>query len=297
MYLDLSKYNNQNTVGHRPIVKNSTFTGGEVDLRIDLNQPLFDDRVDIYTQIKNSDDVMALLLAVDLIRKKDHTIPINLLLPYLPYARQDRHCSKEEPFGLKVFANLINSQNFNKVKFFDVHSNVATALINRSENVTNHQYIFIALKTLSKLYNKRFIDFSLVSPDAGAYKKILDLETYLDKIECVGSTVSCLKTRGADGRINQILVNGDINPDKDYVIVDDICDAGNTFIHLAKKLREMGARNIHLIVSHGIFSYNAIDNIYKSGIMTISTTNSWPSEHKNQTDKFFIFEIKDFLRL
>ena len=37
---------------------------------------------------------------------------------------------------------------------------------------------------------------------------------------------------------------------KDILIIDDICSRGGTFLHSAKKLKELGANDIYLYVSH-----------------------------------------------
>ena len=34
------------------------------------------------------------------------------------------------------------------------------------------------------------------------------------------------------------------------LIIDDICSKGGTFYHSAKKLKELGAKNIYLYISH-----------------------------------------------
>jgi ribose-phosphate pyrophosphokinase len=56
------------------------------------------------------------------------------------------------------------------------------------------------------------------------------------------------------------------------LIVDDICDGGATFVALARKLREAGAIEVSLFVTHGIFSkgkdLEGIDNIYTTGSFT-----------------------------
>lgn len=56
----------------------------------------------------------------------------HLELAWLPWARQDRHMVNGDSFALKVFANQLNTLNFNKVFLLDPHSDAAAAAINNS---------------------------------------------------------------------------------------------------------------------------------------------------------------------
>ena len=55
---------------------------------------------------------------------------INLKLPYIPNARQDRVKTDEDVFTLKYFADVINWLEFKSVEVLDPHSSVSEALIN-----------------------------------------------------------------------------------------------------------------------------------------------------------------------
>jgi ribose-phosphate pyrophosphokinase len=94
-----------------------------------------------------------------------------------------------------------------------------------------------------------------VSPDAGAYKKIFDVaqEFRIDNI-ATATKVRDLKT----GKILHTEIPNlpvTLAEDFKYVIVDDICDGGRTFVELAKAIREQRpTAKIYLVVTHGIFS-------------------------------------------
>ena len=105
------------------------FPAGEVGIKLNVNNLRFkydnNGTVTLITRIKTGNDLMELLLTKDAVER--FVFPgtkINLFLPYIPYARQDRVCVDGEPFSLKVFANLINSCKFNSVTVVDPHSDV-----------------------------------------------------------------------------------------------------------------------------------------------------------------------------
>lgn len=204
--------------------------------------------------------IVELSLLVNALRYEFHmSIPIDLDLPYVPYSRQDRVCAQGDAFGLKVFADQLNALNFNLVAIFDAHSDVAPALINNC--------IHRETKDLFAL-NSRFLDkySHLVSPDAGAYKKVNSIAATKDL-----PVIPALKTRDVStGRLsNTILVTDGVEYPLRLLVIDDICDGGYTFILLGKELKKTFPDTpIDLYVSHGIFGKGTdelkkyYDNIY-----------------------------------
>lgn len=186
---------------------------------------------------------------------------IELHISYLMAARMDRVMLEGEPFSLKVVANMLNLGNFKKVKIFDPHSEVSTALIERSYTVSNHEFVKDALEDYFKRY--RQMQYCLVSPDAGALKKIHKLAQYLH----IDQVVECMKERDLKtGALTNFKTTTENLDGTTCFIIDDICDGGGTFTGTAKMLKEKGASKIVLVVSHGIFSKGTviadIDEIY-----------------------------------
>lgn len=221
-----------------------------------------DEKALITCRIKNANDIMLILLATDAL-KRSGARRIRLFIPYLPFARQDRVMNQGEPLSIKVFADLINTQNYDKVYLYDVHSEVGAALINNSDVIDNHTFVSGVLKNKS--------DYLIVSPDAGSYKKIFKLCQY---INYTNDIILCNKVRDVtNGNIKSLTFNENDLKGKDCYIVDDICSKGGTFMALAKALKERNAGNVYLIVSHYENSAN-VEDLKASGISHIYTTNS-----------------------
>ncbi len=245
--------------------KISKFAGGECHIK--FLQKIEDEFVRINTRLNSSDDVMVLCLTVDALRRMNVKY-IEVFIPYIPYARQDRVMVKGEPLSIKVFANIINSFQLNKVIVFDAHSDVSVALIDRCENMTNYEMVNYIIKSELK-YN----EFVLVSPDIGAYKKIEKLGKYTG---CKNALAVGMKVRNLDTGdiIKSEVITHDEDQDKPHIIVDDICDGGRTFIEIAAILKQKNITNLSLIISHGIFSHHAIENLYDAGYKNIFSSNS-----------------------
>ena len=234
-------------------VDSFTFPGGECHVRLGdkLEVPLLlSDKVEITAYLYNSKDIMILLFCVDAIRRINSEIRIKLIIPYLPYARQDRVCTPGESLAVKVMADLINSLKCNEVHIYDPHSDVAGALINNCITIPLHQFLYVFNKTNFDLLK----DCTLVSPDSGAEKKVLAAARSLgiDKI-VYASKIRNFRTGQISGTT---ISHGDLYTGGNYIILDDICDGGRTFIELSKQLiaRGINKDNIYLYITHGIFS-------------------------------------------
>lgn len=234
----------------------------------------------ILARITNPNDLVMVLLAKNTLDYMEFE-HIELHVSYLLAARMDRVMLEGEPFSLKVVAGIINMAQFKKVKIFDPHSEVATALIERSYTVTNHDYV---KDVLVHYFNKNAeTPYCLVSPDAGALKKIHKLAQYLE----VDNVVECMKERDLKtGALTNFKTTTENLDGTACFIIDDICDGGGTFAGTAKMLKEKGALKVVLVVSHGIFSKGTniefVDDIY--------TTDSF-----KQVDGVNCFKISDYL--
>ena len=196
---------------------------------------------------------------------------VQLYIPYCIGGRSDRKFQNGGINYIKqVIAPIINSQNFDAVQIMDPHSDVLEACINNFVKVDNYKLIKFGLE---KIDNKDGAQdrICLVSPDAGAYKKVFDVAQKFGIEKIITATkVREIKT----GKILHTEVPTlDQHNNLKYVIVDDICDGGRTFIELSKAIR--GSRptaEVYLIVTHGIFSagFDLLSEYFNG----IYTTNS-----------------------
>ncbi|MBI3134556.1 MAG: ribose-phosphate pyrophosphokinase [Bacteroidetes bacterium] len=246
------------------LVELKKFAGGECHLKF-LTPFIVTDKIKINTRLNSSDDLMNLCLAVDALRNMGVNY-IEAFIPYIPYARQDRVMVPGEPLSIKVFAKLINSLSLNKVTVFDAHSDVSVALIDNCRNIANYEMVKHFLQIL------KLKDYTLVSPDLGAYKKIDKLAA---QIGYKGNIATGLKIRDlSTGQIIKSDVNtGDLK-NRPCIVIDDICDGGRTFIELAAALKEKNAGDLYFIASHGIFSHNALERLKESGYKNVCSSNS-----------------------
>ena len=260
--MTLNLDNNFNPLSEEKEIAHETFTfsGGEPHIKI--TEDLADvNEVTITHRIKSFNDVGFILLAVNALRNQ-FVEKINLFIPYFPAARQDRLMVVGEALSVKVYAELINNMNLNKVTIYDPHSEVAPALLNNCVVIENYSFIKKVTKSLAN-------DLLLVSPDGGALKKIYKVAAYLQNYEVLeGSKSRDVKT----GKLSGFKVYADDLQGRDCLIVDDICDGGGTFLGLATELKAKNAGKLYLAVSHGIFSkgFEELSKVYNKVFTTDS---------------------------
>lgn len=235
------------------------FPDGQPHIKMDLESiRAFDkaEQLKIICRISNPNDLMMLLFVKNTLDYLEFE-HVEVGISYLMAARMDRVMLDGEPFSLKVVAALLNQAKFKRISIFDPHSEVSTALIDRSYAISNHSFVKEALEDYFKADDPGTI--TLVSPDAGALKKIHKLAQALQ----LNSVVECMKERDVKtGALTNFKTTVADLTGQTCFIVDDICDGGGTFAGTSKMLKEKGAVKVGLIVSHGIFSKgNSIDNI------------------------------------
>lgn len=199
-------------------------------------------KVVISTRIKNGEDIIKLILAKNALELKGIK-QFELIMPYIPYSRQDRLCNPGEAFSLKEFANIINSLNFNQIITIDAHSNVAPALLNNCKNLSNIPYVKDVLD---------YINCSpyIIIPDIGAATKAKTIAKEFNLL-----TIQCDKIRNTKtGELSGFRVYHDNCVELPCLIVDDICDGGGTFIGLAAELKKKNCGKLYLFTTFGIYS-------------------------------------------
>lgn len=194
--------------------------------------------VSVVWKYSHEAEIMELMQLKMLLTSRGLTADLDIL--YLPYARQDKEVSNDTTFALRAFAYILNSMKWNAVAIQDPHSTFALELIDKS-------YAYYPRAELNTIRKHTDTDI-LCYPDKGAFNKYNELYDYFC---CSANKVRNQQT----GEIMGMTLNDpEIVKDKVVLIVDDICDGGRTFIEVTKLLKEAGAKEVNLFVTHGLFT-------------------------------------------
>ena len=258
-----------------PIIR-QTFTDGAIGLQLDGTLPRQCESAQIYAPLTGCPQNMLFEIKclVDILRTLNSRIHIQLFMPYLPYARQDRRMVRNDALTLRIYVDDINSLKLDSVVVMDVHSDAGVIGLN---NVTHiEQASILSVNPLRFEIGAQFnrdTNPVIVAPDAGALKKIGKVAHVIPHsgVVILGKERN-VETRelGAMKVLDSTLYRLE---DRRAVIFDDLCDGGRTFMQAASILKECGAEMVDLYITHGIFSYG-VGQILEGGISNIFTTDS-----------------------
>lgn len=264
--------------------KISKFPDGQqtVDL---LEAPYIGETVQLISRLNSFKDLELIICATQAIRNFQHNKEISLKVPYFVGARSDRKFVEGGVNYLKqVICPIINSMNFKSVIVLDPHSDVLEACLNNFDKTNNFGLVKFALTNIDNRDGAKD-RICLVSPDAGAYKKIFDVAKEF-KIENI---ITANKVR--DMKTGNILRTEipvlDQHNDLTYVIIDDICDGGRTFVELAKVIKEgRPTAKVYLVVTHGIFSagFKVLNEYIDGTFCTNSFRDVADNEYEEKTN-------------
>jgi len=104
------------------------------------------------------------------------------------------------------------------------------------------------------------------------------------------SMATIYKERSCPNQITKMVLMGDVK-DKTCILVDDMIDTAGTACKAAEVLKENGAKDIYMLVSHGILSGPAMERISSSKFTKVVISNSLEQDYKTLSDKIDIFDI------
>jgi ribose-phosphate pyrophosphokinase len=220
------------------------------------------DSVKLLVRTTKMDEFCAAMFMVDALTERGNPVP-HLILPQVPGARQDRLNDEGDfLFTIKSIAGMINARNFPTVTTLDPHSDVTPALINRCR-VVHAADIYAAGLNVNQ---PRHDYVGVIAPDAGAAKRAAGVAKMLGVPAYQAWKVRDIRDGSLAGFGCQSL------PDTDgkFLLVDDLCDGGGTFVGLADHLIDT---RLDLYVTHGLFTkgFDALATRFEEIITTDST--------------------------
>ncbi|MFH1448501.1 MAG: ribose-phosphate diphosphokinase [Candidatus Micrarchaeota archaeon] len=196
---------------------------------------------------------------------------ITAVIPYLPYARQDKRFLSGETMSSETICRMIREAGCERLITFDCHflkkegGFVYGGL--RIDNVSFGNQVVESLKT--GLDNP-----IVISPDEGA--------EYLTEGEAQKGVMK--KVRGGYGHgdcvyreISSLKAAFDVRG-RNVIIVDDMIAGGSTMVNALKLCKEKGAKSVRCGAVHGLFLNDALKRLMSSGASKVECTNSIPAE-------------------
>jgi len=245
------------------------FSDGEV--YVEINENIRGNSIFVVQSTSNpaNDNLMELLICIDALRRSSAK-NITAVIPYFGYARQDRKVVPRTAISAKLVSNLITNAGANRILSVDLHAGQIQGFFDIPVDNLFATPIFARhIKNKLKLNN-----LIVVSPDVGGVERTRALSRRLN------SSIAIIdKRRPKPGKSVVMNIVGNVKS-KNCIIVDDIIDSGGTIVNAAKALKDKGAKDVFVYITHAVLSGHAVEKIEKSQIKKLITTDTIDNSKK-----------------
>ena len=261
------------------------FADGEI--YVEINENIRGNSIFVIQSISTpaNDNLMELLICIDALRRSSAK-NITAVIPYFGYARQDRKVVPRTAISAKLVSNLITNAGAHRIVTVDLHAGQIQGFFDIP--VDNLFSTPIFSKHIKKyISNKNII---CVAPDVGGVERARALGQKLN----VGLAIVD-KRRPAPGKSQVMNIIGNVKG-KNCLLVDDIIDSGGTIVNAAKALKEKGAKDVYVYVTHGVLSGNAVEQINNSKIKKLILTDTIANSNKiKKSSKIVVLSISNLM--
>ncbi|AGN18697.1 ribose-phosphate diphosphokinase [Corynebacterium glutamicum MB001] len=212
--------------------------------------------------------LMEQLLMIDAL-KRGSAKRITAILPFYPYARQDKKHRGREPISARLIADLMLTAGADRIVSVDLHTDQIQGFF---DGPVDHMHAMPILTDHIK-ENYNLDNICVVSPDAGRVKVAEKWANTLGD----APMAFVHKTRSTEVA-NQVVANrvvGDVDG-KDCVLLDDMIDTGGTIAGAVGVLKKAGAKSVVIACTHGVFSDPARERLSACGAEEVITTDTLP---------------------
>lgn len=231
-----------------------------------------------------NDNLMELLLYLDAFRRASaHSVSV--VIPYFPYARQERMAQGREAISARVVATMLEKMGARRVIFVDIHSRAIQGFFNIPVDPLS------ALTNLADYFRKpEFADAAIVSPDvgraslAGKYAEMLNLPL-----------VVMHKRRTSYNATETTHVVGDIEGRRP-IIIDDIMAGGSVLKQVDALYAQGAVGGAYFAVTHPVLLPSALQRLAADDrIEKLVVTNTIPVPPEKRQPKVEVISIAPLL--
>ncbi|OCA93108.1 ribose-phosphate pyrophosphokinase [Actinobaculum suis] len=231
--------------------------------------------------------LMEALLLVDA-AKRASAKRITAVMPYYPYARQDKKHKGREPISARLVADMFKTAGADRIMSVDLHAAQSQGFF---DGPVDHLW---AMPTLVKYVRTRIDPENsvMVSPDAGRIKVAEQWAARLGGVPLA----FVHKTRDIS-RANVAVANrvvGDV-AGKTAIIVDDMIDTAGTLVGAINVVKEAGAKEVIVAATHGLLSGPAVERLQAAGCREIIITNTLPVPEEKRFEGLTVLSIAPVL--
>lgn len=239
-----------------------------------------------------NDHVMELLFMIRTC-KRSGANSVTVLLPHYPYARQDKKDNARAPISARDFADFLTTAGIDRIVCMDLHNACIQGFFNvPCDNI----YGSLALKPF--MFDNLFKDPSYkekyvsISPDEGGFKRTCK---YARLFELPFMSMSKTRDYSKENFVEKTVLHGETQLllGKTAIIFDDMADTCGTILSAAKTLKENGAKDVIVVVTHAILSGPGLDRINNSPEISkfICSDSIDQGDRPKKCEKMMVFSV------
>jgi len=211
-----------------------------------------------------SDSIMELMLMIDA-AKSASAGRVTAVIPYYSYARSDKKDSPRISIAARLVADLLQEAGADRILTMTLHSPQV------------HGYFKVPVDHLSadrvlSAHFKRCVPNAhegvVLAPDAGSIKRASQIARRLDS-----GLAMIDKERLSDTVVRPRALIGEVDGKTVFIVDDEISTAGS-LVETVNIARSMGARDVYVAVTHGVYSGPAIERIAALDVTQVASTNT-----------------------
>jgi ribose-phosphate pyrophosphokinase len=231
--------------------------------------------------------LMEQLLMIDAL-KRGSAKRITAILPFYPYARQDKKHRGREPISARLVADLLKTAGANRILTVDLHTDQIQGFFDGPVDHMRAQKLLTGY--IAENYSAH--DMVVVSPDSG---RVRVAEKWADAL---GGVPLAFIHKTRDPLVpNQVVANrvvGDVKG-KTCILTDDMIDTGGTIAGAVNLLRQDGASDVIVAATHGVLSDPAAQRLADCGAREVIVTNTLPIGEEKHFPQLTVLSIAPLL--
>ncbi len=231
--------------------------------------------------------VVETLIMIDAL-KRGSAKRITVVLPFYPYARQDKKHRGREPISARLMADLFKTAGANRILTVDLHTAQIQGFF---DGPVDHLF---AMDILAEYVESRYAGrpMAVVAPDSG---RVRVAERWTDRLG--GCPLAFIHKTRDPLTPNEVVANrvvGEVDG-RVCLIVDDMIDTGTTICRAADILEDEGAADVIVASTHAVLSDPATERLRNSKISEVVVTNTLPIAPEKLLDKITVLSIAPLL--
>ena len=211
---------------------------------------------------------------------------ITAVIPWFPYARQDRKAKPREPISARLVADMLQLAGADRILTMDLHAG----------QIQGFFTIPVDHMTAQQLFARHFRDLGLfgdgvvsVSPDAGRAKMAVRFGEMLEADFAIMH-----KTRPGRDQVEMTEVTGRVR-DKVCIVGDDVSMTGGTLIEGARALKEAGASAVWVSLTHALLTDEGLERLGSADIDGIVVTDTVPIDPLKKPENVSVVTVAPLL--